>query len=246
MDKRNESTRMGIRALHTDSTAPALATRHLGHSGPNECLDQHSPASITHQTHSAPPHPIQFELIMSLNWVMLDARKEPVPLPQERTLSSTPGAELTVHIPPAPPQGDAPSGGNGGAPQVLKATGRVWLTTERFIFVASLQVQSTSLLAFLPLPISNAISPAPTTNTPLESLSLPWLSVLSTAFTQPYFGANYLAMDVKPAPDGGLAFGTRVEVRFSELGMFEFVRQLEGVRAKAIERAREARMGESL
>ena len=117
---------------------------------------------------------------------------------------------------------------------------------SQFIFAASPQVQSTSLLAFLPSPISNAISPAPTACTPLESLSLPWLSALSTAFTQPYFGANYLAMDVKPAPDGGLAFGTRVEVRFSDHGMFEFVRQLEGVRAKAIERAREAKMGEPL
>ena len=68
---------------------------------------------------------------MSLNWVMLDAHREPVALPQERTLSSVRGAEVTVHIPPVPPQGDAPSGGNGGAPQVLKATGRVWLTTER-------------------------------------------------------------------------------------------------------------------
>ena len=91
-----------------------------------------STARVDHAlAHSTPPHPIQFDLIMSLNWVMLDTRKEPVPLPHERTLSSTPGAELTVHIPPVPPQGDAPSGGNGGAPQVLKATGRVWLTTER-------------------------------------------------------------------------------------------------------------------
>lgn len=80
----------------------------------------------------------------------------------------------------------------------------------------------------------------------LESLSLPWLSVLSTSFVQPYFAANYLSMDIRPAPDGGLSLGTTAQVRLIERGMFEFIKSVEGVRNSAIERAREARMGEPL
>ncbi|KAG8792761.1 hypothetical protein FRC12_004915 [Ceratobasidium sp. 428] len=53
-------------------------------------------------------------------------------------------------------------------------------------------------------------------------------------------------MDVKPAPDGGLELGTRVEARLTDQGMFEFIKRVENVRARAIERAREARLGDPL
>ncbi|KAG9088678.1 hypothetical protein FRC07_012489 [Ceratobasidium sp. 392] len=167
---------------------------------------------------------------MSLNWVMLDARREPVPLPQERVISTVPNADITVTFP--------------NPPRMIRATGTVWLTTERFIFVASPQTQSTSLFTLVSQALPASIKPEDNTdpNMKLESLSLPWLSVLSTSFVQPYFAANYLSMDVKPAPDGGLVLGTRVEARLADQGMFEFIKRVEGVRARAIERAREARL----
>ncbi|KAF8725060.1 female pronucleus assembly, partial [Rhizoctonia solani] len=177
---------------------------------------------------------------MSLNWVMLDERKKPVPLPNERNISTVPNAQLTVHIPNSSDNGT-------NLTQTITASGDVWLTSHRFVFVAAPESQSTSLGLFAL--VSHVISSAPaneTSGTKLETLSLPWLSVLSTSFAQPYFGANYLAMDVRPAEGGGLVLGTKVEVRLTDRGMFEFINMVEGIRNKAIERAREARLGEPL
>ncbi|CAE6503993.1 unnamed protein product [Rhizoctonia solani] len=177
---------------------------------------------------------------MSLNWVMLDEQRKPVPLPNERTVATVPNVQLTVHIP-------TPSDNTTNTTQTLTASGDVWLTSDRFVFTASPQSQSTSLGLFTL--VSQAISSAPASEAPttkLESLSLPWISVLSTSFVQPYFAANYLAMDVRPAQGGGLALGTKAEVRLTDRGMFEFIGMVDGIRSKAIERAREARLGEPL
>ncbi|KAG8741977.1 hypothetical protein FRC10_002135 [Ceratobasidium sp. 414] len=190
---------------------------------------------------------------MSLNWVMLDARREPVPLPQERIISTVLNADLTINF--------------STPPRTLRAIGTIWLTTERvsrpprrgqtlalirvnpqFVFVASPQTVSPSLFALVSQALPAAIKPEDNADRSIkvDSLSLPWLSVLSTSFVQPYFAANYLSMDVKPAPDGGLELGTRVEARLTDQGMFEFIKRVENVRAKAIERAREARLGDPL
>ncbi|KAG8683866.1 hypothetical protein FRC11_012963 [Ceratobasidium sp. 423] len=176
---------------------------------------------------------------MSLNWVMLDERRRPVPLPNERTITTIPNVQLTVHIP-------TPTD-NTSTTQTLTASGDIWLTSDRFVFIASPQSQSTSLGLFTL--VSQAISSVPANEAPttkLESLSLPWVYVLSTSFVQPYFAANYLAMDVRPAEGGGLALGTKAEVRLTDRGMFEFIGMVDGIRSKAIERAREARLGEPL
>ena len=164
---------------------------------------------------------------MSLNWVMLDERKQPVPLPNERILDTIPSTQLVINIPQSP---------------ALSATGTAWLTSHRFVFVANAP-QSTSPFDL----ISQTITATPAApSAKLDSLSLPWTSVLSTSFVQPYFAANYLAMDVRPAQGGGLELGTTVEVRLVERGMYEFVKMVEGVRVKAIEKAREERIGEPL
>ncbi|KAH7343173.1 hypothetical protein B0J17DRAFT_641283 [Rhizoctonia solani] len=174
---------------------------------------------------------------MSLNWVMLDERRKPVPLPNERNITTIPNTQLTVHIP-------TPSDTNETI-QTITATGDVWLTSDRFVFVASPQ-ESTSLGLFSL--VSQAISSAPAIESALklETISLPWISVLSTSFVQPYFAANYLAMDVRPAEGGGLTLGTKAEVRLTDRGMFEFIQILDRVRNAAIEKAREERLGEPL
>lgn len=64
-------------------------------------------------------------------------------------------------------------------------------------------------------------------------------AILSTRFEQPTFGSNFLSFEVKPAPDGGLTEGSKVEVRFKDRAMFEFVSLLEKSRERAIYMKRE-------
>ncbi|CAE6463015.1 unnamed protein product [Rhizoctonia solani] len=177
---------------------------------------------------------------MSLNWVMLDERKKPVPLPNERSITTIPSAQVTVHI-PTPGETNTNT-----TTQTITATGNIWLTSDRLVFIASPHPPTSLDLFSL---VSKAISSTPANEAParkLETLSLPWVYVLSTSFVQPYFAANYLAMDVRPAEGGGLTLGTKVEVRLTDRGMFEFINMVEGMRSSAIERAREARLGEPL
>jgi len=63
---------------------------------------------------------------------MLDAHGgNPVPLPEERIISSESGTEVTIRTHDVPPEGDALGGGSGGQEKVLKAVGNVWITTQR-------------------------------------------------------------------------------------------------------------------
>ena len=57
---------------------------------------------------------------------------------------------------------------------------------------------------------------------------------MTTKFEQPYFGGNYLVLDIRPSPEGGLTDGTKAEVRFKDKGLFEFVGTLEKTRERAI------------
>ncbi|QRW02343.1 hypothetical protein RhiLY_01341 [Ceratobasidium sp. AG-Ba] len=156
---------------------------------------------------------------MSLNWVMLDATREPVPLPHERLLST-----------------DTPGNGDRVADD-----------------------RAVCLCRFTPKPIRIPVCAGLTSSTRLHQtrrhdrsqrqtrVALSAMAICApTSFVQPYFAANYLSMDVKPAPDGGLELGTRVEVRLSDQGMFEFIKRVENTRARAIEKAREARLGDPL
>lgn len=49
-------------------------------------------------------------------------------------------------------------------------------------------------------------------------------------YTQPFFGGNYIALDIKPAEGGGLTEGAKGEIRFKDKGIFEFLGTLEKVR----------------
>jgi len=157
---------------------------------------------------------------MALNCVMLSPARSPIPLPHEltiRTLDS--GVELSISIPDAPPAGSAGSGGSGGTKK-LKETGRMWLTDQRVIFIAD--------------------APSGSSKLGFESLSIPLTALLSTRFEQPYFGSNYLVIDVQPAPEGGLTHGTKAEVRLKDKGLFEFVSSLEKTRERAVYMRRQA------
>lgn len=82
------------------------------------------------------------------------------------------------------------------------------------------------------LPQSSASSTGPKPS--FESLTIPLPSILSTKFEQPYFGPNYLTLDIRPSPEGGLNDGTKAELRFKDKGLFEFVGTLEKTRERAI------------
>lgn len=69
---------------------------------------------------------------------------------------------------------------------------------------------------------------------PLESLSVPHTYLLSTKFEQPYFGSNYLILEIKPSSNGGLTDGTRAEIRLKDKGIFEFASALEKTRERTI------------
>jgi WW domain-binding protein 2 len=78
-------------------------------------------------------------------------------------------------------------------------------------------------------------------STAFNSLSLPLLSILSTRFEQPYLGSNYLSMDIRPSPDGGLTPGTRSEIRLKNQGIFQLVSLLEKTRERAVYMRRQMR-----
>ncbi|OSX59505.1 hypothetical protein POSPLADRAFT_1150989 [Postia placenta MAD-698-R-SB12] len=148
---------------------------------------------------------------MALNCAMLSPSRAPIPLPNELTIRTIEGGvELSLIVPDAPPAGSSSSGGSGGT-RKLKDVGRLWLTDQRLIFVSDGAPRSA-----------------------LESLSVPLTALLSTKFEQPYFGSNYLEVDIRPSRDGGLSDGTTAEIRFKDKGLFEFVSALEKTRERAV------------
>ena len=63
---------------------------------------------------------------------------------------------------------------------------------------------------------------------------MPLTSLASTKFEQPFLGANYLSIDIKPVAGGGLTNGTRAEIRLKDKGIFEFASSLDKTRERAI------------
>ncbi|KAH9927278.1 uncharacterized protein B0H18DRAFT_1003846 [Fomitopsis serialis] len=148
---------------------------------------------------------------MALNYAMLSPARAPIPLPNELTIKEVNGGvELSLTIPDAPPTGASSAGGSGGAKK-MKDVGKLWLTDQRLVFVSDNGSKSG-----------------------LDSLSVPLLSLLSTKFEQPYFGSNFLTIDLKPSPEGRLTDGTKAEIRLKDKGLFEFVSALEKTRERAI------------
>ena len=80
--------------------------------------------------------------------------------------------------------------------------------------------------------VSDAPSGAPKPT--FDSLTVPLTAILSTKYEQPYFGQNYLVIDIRPVAEGGLTDGTKAEVRLKDKGIFEFVSVLEKTRERAI------------
>ncbi|KIM36086.1 hypothetical protein M413DRAFT_449408 [Hebeloma cylindrosporum] len=147
---------------------------------------------------------------MALNWTMLNQNGKPIPLPKEMSITTIDsGVDLCLIIPQSSGSSSSSSAAGSAGSTKRKATGKAYLTDQRFIFTSD-------------------------PNSSFESLSVPLHSILLTRFEQPTFGANYLTFEVKPSPDGGLTDGTQVELRFKDRAMFEFVSLLEKARERAI------------
>ena len=71
-------------------------------------------------------------------------------------------------------------------------------------------------------------------STGFNTLTLLLPSILSTRFEQPYLASNYLHIDIRPTPDGGLKAGTSAEIRLKNQAIFQFVSMLEKTRERAI------------
>jgi hypothetical protein len=141
---------------------------------------------------------------------MLNPNRTPVPLPNEMTITIVDsGVDLSLTIPQSASSSSSSTAGS-AVSEKRKATGKAYLTDQRFIFTSD------------------------PTNSSFDSLSVPLHSILLTRFEQPTFGANYLTFEVKPSPEGGLTDGTQAEVRFKDRAMFEFVSLLEKTRERAI------------
>jgi len=72
-----------------------------------------------------------------------------------------------------------------------------------------------------------------------DTFSVQHLSALSIQYQQPYFGSNYIALDIKPAPGGGLTEGTKAELRLKDKGLFELSGALEKSREMALYKKRD-------
>jgi hypothetical protein len=83
------------------------------------------------------------------------------------------------------------------------------------------------------------------TTKPFQTLSVPLPSIISTKFEQPLLGSNYLLLDIKPSPDGGLTDGTKVEIRIKDTALFSFVSVLEKTREKAVYMKKQAALDEA-
>ncbi|KAF9025861.1 hypothetical protein BDZ89DRAFT_1114038 [Hymenopellis radicata] len=144
---------------------------------------------------------------MALNCAMLDGDRNPIPLPNEMTVMTIDsGVDLVLTIPDM--------SGEGPKLRSLKASGRAWITDQRFLFTSG-------------------------PNSGFDSLSIPLHAILSTKFEQPTFSGNYLSLEIHPSRDGGLTNGTQLEVRLKNQAMFQFVALLEKARERAIYMKRE-------
>ncbi|TNY24026.1 hypothetical protein DMC30DRAFT_410501 [Rhodotorula diobovata] len=157
----------------------------------------------------------------ALNCAMLTPQGDPVPLPQEKFLWSSPPSSISLSLFPHPP----------GAPLSIQphpdteytATGgTLYVSQKRILYVAP-----------LPRPHSSSSSPS-RTPTPLDSLSVPLRAFLDGRLVQPWFTANYYeALCLEGDKSGGLDTPHLVRFYFKQGGAYDFYSAVEEVKARA-------------
>ena len=168
-------------------------------------------------------------LAMSINWAELNQHKQPIPINDEVIVRSEPNADLMLSF-NTPDTNQAPSAKGKAKSNTLRATGSVYVTDQRvgwFPLVYSAIPHDISLIQLV------FVSSAFGQPSSFDTFSVQLLGILSIQYQQPYFGSNYLALDIKPAPGGGLTEGAKAELRLKDKGVFELSGTLEKSRERA-------------
>jgi hypothetical protein len=120
----------------------------------------------------------------------------------------------------------------------LKATGTVYVTDQRVRLVCLPDFSSSflTILHLIQLVFVSSVFGQPGS---FDTFSVQHLSTLSIQYQQPYFGSNYIALDIKPASGGGLTEGTKAELRLKDKGLFELSGTLEKSRERALYKKRD-------
>ncbi|KAK4051271.1 hypothetical protein OIO90_004752 [Microbotryomycetes sp. JL221] len=156
----------------------------------------------------------------SLNWTMLSRERKPMPLPHEKFMSpAIHGVVLRLY--------KLPLGANMSykppASDVRKATGTVYLSNKRVMFVSrdqQLQQQSDHNRND-----DNAL---------IDTFAVPYTHLYDGRFVQPWFGANYYEASCVAAPGGGLQPSTTYAVTFTfnDSGGFDFYQTVEEMKQR--------------
>ena len=174
---------------------------------------------------------------MSINWAQLNERKQPIPINNEVIVKSEPNADLVLSCNP-PETNPAPSAKGKAKVYTLKATGTVYVTDQRVRWLAPLisHLPFLTIHLLIQLVFVSSVFGEPDS---FDTFSVQHLSVLSIQYQQPYFGSNYIALDIKPASGGGLTEGTKAELRLKDKGLFELSGALEKSREMALYKKRD-------
>lgn len=129
----------------------------------------------------------------SLNWVQLTNKLIPIPISNEIPLCS-PIASVIVSL----------FALNSTLTPILTATGTLYLSSLRIVFIATPKPVSNEITSSLEDQSASITSRRSTKNSRLDSLSLPWSHFFDGKFEQPWFGPSFYRATVEPALDGGL------------------------------------------
>lgn len=72
-----------------------------------------------------------------------------------------------------------------------------------------------------------------------SSFSVHYTRITSAVFNQPLFSGNSIGFEINPVPDGGLAPGTKGEIRFKDRGLTEAYATLNKNRERSLHRKRD-------
>ncbi|KAI5479711.1 hypothetical protein MNV49_002970 [Pseudohyphozyma bogoriensis] len=175
----------------------------------------------------------------SLNWTLTHPTTSlPLPLPSEKTLLTLPS--IAISLAPQPSSTTTKS-----EKKERTATGTVYLTNQRFIFISSAPPAARSSLSVGNASIVNpagssttsrgdggAAGGEPTGNETIHSISVPWSHYTDGRYVQPWFTATYYESLLLPAPGGGFLGPQLLKVYFKELGGYQFYEIVEEMKAR--------------
>ncbi|GAA6029924.1 hypothetical protein JCM8097_009171 [Rhodosporidiobolus ruineniae] len=182
----------------------------------------------------------------SINWAMLSPSGQPVPLPREKLLLTTPSVSLSLF--------PLPSGSGPNAQPLTKDQeytadkGTLYTTNQRVVFVApgarsghgaggggASSAPEGSLAAGQASIAPGGLPPSTTdgkkvAKVPLQTLSVPLPKLVDGRYVQPWFTAQYYEAVCLPSSGGGLSEPHLVRFYFKESGGYDFTQTVAEMR----------------